>query len=295
MPFTARAIRHPLSSYFVLAFAFTWACWSVPVLGYRDGAGPAFFVLGGFGPLVAAVTMTRVLGGSVRRWFKGLFRWRVAPRWYLFAIGVPFGLAVLVTAEFAMFGRALDWSIVDERLVTLLPSLLLTALLFGGNEEPGWRGFALPRLQNRFSPVKSTLILGALWAPWHLPLLFATDDASHGLAAGGVLVLAALTLLSIVGYAFAYTYLLNKTGSVLLCVVLHACFNVAMATAGLRAEQALQRWDYILLLGLSAATIWAGVAMLIKLTGGRLGREEAQPDLPTGESTHTAPRELVLA
>jgi membrane protease YdiL (CAAX protease family) len=71
-------------------------------------------------------------------------------------------------------------------------------------------------------------------------------------------VLAALTLLPIVGYAFAYTYLLNKTGSVLLCVVLHACFNVAMASAGLRAAQALQRWDYILLLGLSAATIWLG-------------------------------------
>ena len=81
----------------------------------------------------------------------------------------------------------------------------------------------------------------------------------------------------------------------LLCVVLHACFNVAMASAGLRAEQALQRWDYILLLGLSAATIWAGVAVLIKLTGGRLGREDVRPDLPTGESTHTAARELVPA
>jgi membrane protease YdiL (CAAX protease family) len=294
MPFTAHAIRHPLRSYFVLAFAFSWAFWSVPALGYRDGVGLAFFVFGGFGPLVAAATMTRILGDSVTDWFKGLFRWRVAPRWYLFAIGVPIVLAVLVTAEFAMLGQELDWSILDTRLAAFLPSLLLTALFLGGNEEPGWRGFALPRLQDRFSPVRSTLVLGAFWAPWHAPILFVSDDASHGLGTGGVLVLAALTLLSIVGYAFAYTYLLNKTGSVLLCIILHACFNVALASAGLRAEQALQRWEYILVLGLSAATVWAGVALLITLTGGRLGRDD--PSQPrTNKPPRSVDRELAHA
>jgi hypothetical protein len=98
-----------------------------------------------------------------------------------------------------MLGQELDWSILDTRLAAFLPSLLLTALFFGGNEEPGWRGFALPRLQDRFSPVRSTLVFGAVWAPWHAPILFASDDASHGLGTGGVLVLVALTLLSIVG------------------------------------------------------------------------------------------------
>lgn len=92
-----------------------------------------------------------------------------------------------------------------------------------------------------------------------------------------MLVLAAITLLSIAGYAFAYTYLLNKTDSVLLCILLHASFNVALASAGLRTEHALQLWDYILTLGLGAATIWAGVALLIKLTDGRLGRDVTAP------------------
>ncbi|MEO8690201.1 MAG: CPBP family intramembrane glutamic endopeptidase [Solirubrobacteraceae bacterium] len=284
-----------MRSYFVLAFAFSWVFWSVPALGYRDGVGLAFFVLGGFGPLVAAATMTHILGDSVRSWFSGLFHWRVALRWYLFAIGVPIALAVLVTAEFALFGNALDWSLLDNRLIAFLPSLLLTALFFGGNEEPGWRGFALPRLQDRFSPVRSTLVLGLLWAPWHLPILFATDDASHGLGTGGVVVLAALTLLSIVGYAFAYTYLINKTGSVLLCILLHACFNVAMASAALRAEQALQRWEYILVLGLSAVTIWAAVGLLIKLTGGRLGRDDAPSHPEANRPARRAEPELAHA
>jgi len=280
MPFSAAAARHPLTSYVVLAFGFSWACWSVPALGYRAGAGAVLLLLGGFGPLIAALVMTRLTGNSVKRWFTGLFRWRVAPRWYLFAIGVPITLAVLVTAEFALAGKEIDWSLLDTRLAVFLPSLLFVALAGGGNEEPGWRGFALTRMQDRSTPVRATLLLGAVWALWHLPLLFATDEAGHGLATGGLLVLVALTLLSIVGYAFAYTYLLNKTGSVLLCILLHAGFNTAMASAGLRTEDALQRWDYILTLGLGVVTIWAGVALLIKLTGGRLGRDNSTSPAP---------------
>jgi uncharacterized protein len=280
MPSRATAARRPVASFVALAFAFSWACWSVSALGHRGGVATALFVLGGFGPLVAALVMVRLTGHSAKRWFKGLFLWRVDPRWYLFAVGVPIGLAVLVTAEFAVAGNELDWSLLDTRLAAFLPTLVLAALLQGGNEEPGWRGFALGRMQDRFAPVRATLLLGGIWALWHLPLLIATDEASHGLATGGVLVLVALTMLSIVGYAFAYTYLLNKTGSVLLCILLHAGFNTAMSSAGLRAEDALQGWDYVLALGLGVLTIWFGVALLIKLTGGRLGHHEPTTPLP---------------
>ena len=57
-----------------------------------------------------------------------------------------------------------------------------------------------------------------------------------------------MTLITIMGYAFAYTFLINRTASVLLCIILHVGFNTALSTAGLRSEEALQRWDYILLL-----------------------------------------------
>jgi uncharacterized protein len=265
--------RHTLTTYFVLAFAFSWACWSVPALGYRDGVGTLFFLLGTFGPLIAAVFVTWLLGESVRLWFKGLFVWHVPARWYAFAFGVPIAFAALVTVEFAFAGKDLDWGILEERLVAYLPSLLLVALAGGGNEEPGWRGFALPRLQERLTPVRATLVLGALWAPWHFPVLFAAEDADHGLAVGGVLLLVGLTFVSIIGYAFAYTFLLNRTGSVLLCIAMHASFNVSNAFAGLRTEEALQQNDYLLMLALSAATIWLLVGILVKLTRGGLGSD----------------------
>jgi uncharacterized protein len=82
---------------------------------------------------------------------------------------VPIALAVLVTAEFALAGNELDWSLLDTRLAAFLPTLVFVALLQGGNEEPGWRGFALPRMQDRFTPVRATLLLGGVWALWHLP------------------------------------------------------------------------------------------------------------------------------
>jgi hypothetical protein len=74
-----------------------------------------------------------------------------------------------------------------------------------------------------------------------------------------------------VGYAFAYTFIVNKTGSVLLAIAMQASFNVANGFAGLRTEEALRENDYLLILGLSAATIWALVAVLVAVTHGRLG------------------------
>jgi uncharacterized protein len=266
------ALRHQVVTFFALAYGFSWACWAIPALGYRDGFGTVFFIAGAFGPLAAAALVTRLAGTSVRRWFKSLFVWRVPVRWYAFALVVPIAFAVLVTAEFALTGKEVDGSLLGERLVGYLPALLFVALAGGGNEEPGWRGFALPRLQDQLTPVRATLILGAVWALWHLPVLFAAEDADHGLGPRGVLLLVALTMASILGYAFAYTFLMNKTGSVLLAIAMHASFNVANSSAGLRTEEALQRNDYLLMLGLSAATIWVLVALLIWLTRGSLGK-----------------------
>jgi hypothetical protein len=96
---------------------------------------------------------------------------------------------------------------------------------------------------------------------------------------------------SIVGYAFAYTLLVNRTGSVLLAIAMHASFNVANGFTGLRTEEALQEHDYLLMLALSAGTIWILVSVLIAVTGGTLGREARRRTTKRtpAASTHAAP------
>ena len=129
--------------------------------------------------------------------------------YYAYALGLPLLLAVILNLALAALGEQPDMSLVVERIPAYLQTLLLTAVIFGGQEEPGWRGFALPRLQQRHTPLVATLLLGLGWGIWHVPL--------YG-PAGFVVPLV---------LAFYYTWLYNKTRSVLLCILLHASFTPA--------------------------------------------------------------------
>jgi uncharacterized protein len=155
-------------------------------------------------------------------------------------------------------GKQLDVSLVVERIPAYLQTFLLTAVIFGGQEEPGWRGFALPRLHQRHIPLVATLLLGLGWGIWHVPL--------YG-PAGFVVPLA---------LAFYYTWLYNKTRSVLLCILLHASFTPAQDHLLLTADSPLV--DAVLL-----STYLLGAGVLIALTRGRLGYEATQPDVGSGE------------
>jgi uncharacterized protein len=125
------------------------------------------------------------------------------------------------------------------------------SLLGGGFEEPGWREFALPRLQERHSPLMATLILALFWGLWHLPLF--------GLGFVGPML-----------YAFYYTYLYKRTGSVLLCILLHGGFTAALDNLILAPDN--MTVDLVIL-----ATLVAGTLVIIAATRGRLGfqRQEA--------------------
>jgi membrane protease YdiL (CAAX protease family) len=124
--------------------------------------------------------------------------------------------------------------------------LLITAVIFGGQEEPGWRGYALPALQQRRSPLVATLILGLGWGVWHIPL--------YGPA--GFIVPLVL--------AFFYSWLYNRTQSVLLCILLHASFTAAQDHLLLTADSRIV--DVVLL-----GTYLVGAGVLIAVTRGRLG------------------------
>jgi membrane protease YdiL (CAAX protease family) len=196
--------RHPLSAFFVLAYAFSW--WAVPFGAFL----PA-------GPLLATLVVAAVIDGrSGLRTLRGrLLRWRVGWRWYGVALGLP--LAVLLGAVTLNLGLGAPTSALDDLdpwyvLVLVFAVRLINPLDGPLGEEPGWRGFALPRLQDGRSPLCASLILGLLVAGWHLPLVFLPGEE-----------LAPVLLLATVAVTFVYTWIFNHTGdSAFMTLVTHA-------------------------------------------------------------------------
>jgi membrane protease YdiL (CAAX protease family) len=195
--------RHPLVAFFVLAFAITWA--PIP-----------FGIFMAAGPLLAAIVITAVVDGRVglRELGSRMIRWRVDWQWYAAAILTPlavvFGTGGLNVALGAPGSVIRDLSISSA---VLLFALRLVIPVFSPiGEEPGWRGFALPRLLAERSPFEATLFLGLVVALWHVPLIFiASED------------LPPIFLLTTVAVTFFYTWLFVHTGgSVFITIVAHA-------------------------------------------------------------------------
>ena len=242
---------HPLLAYIALAWLGSWILWLPRILGV-GGVGDALFILGGFAPMAAAALVTAWSGGDLRAWARQLLAWRVPLRYYAYALGLPALVFAVVNVVLAALGRSVDLASLPGRLPTYAGTLVFVAVLGGGLEEPGWRGFALPRLQRTHSPMRATLILGLVWGVWHVPI--------YG-PPGFILP----TFL-----AFYYTWLYNRTGSVLLCVALHASFTPALDSLVLTPDSMLV--DVVILL-----VIVAGALMLAAVTKGRLGLPAADP------------------
>ncbi len=125
--------------------------------------GVALIYLGGFGPLVAAAVVVSAGGGDLRSWARQLVKWRVPARWWVVALGLPIFATLVVAMLYVAMGAPHD----VESLAPLAfyALLLLFATVFSGglNEEPGWRGLALPLLQERYSTLTASVLIGIVW------------------------------------------------------------------------------------------------------------------------------------
>jgi membrane protease YdiL (CAAX protease family) len=156
-----------LALYFVLAYGFSLVLWLPMLLG--KSRSRFSFSIGTFGPTLAALATHRIF---THNW-RAVRVWTTLPS---FLLGVASGVAVVLAAAFLaaffMTRSGFDrwqWQALLQILTLFAPNLLGGPL----GEEPGWRGYALPRLQRRFNPLASSLILGFLWANWHIPLMLA--------------------------------------------------------------------------------------------------------------------------
>ena len=221
---------HPLASFFVLAYAVTWLLWAPMVL---TGAPvfsetkhlPSLYALPGIavGVTGTALVMTAVTQGraGVRRLLQRLTCWDVGVRWYLVALLlIPLG-ELLITA--AVAGPQILRALTPSALA-VYPATFLGHFVFGPLfEETGWRGFALPRMQHRFGPLRGSLLLGLLWGGWHfflyLPAWWA-QGAVAGVAGAAIFVAFTVTI------SVVFTWLSNNTrASLLLAMLLHGSIN----------------------------------------------------------------------
>ncbi len=261
--------RHPLVAFFVLAYAASWL--AELVLFVFLGAPTALVVpVITFGPTVAAVTVTASLEGrpGLGRLAARMRLWRVGGRWYLVAlVGIP--LAYLAGA-LVMPGVIGSFTPVAPAAWIIEYAIVLTlGGVIGGplGEEPGWRGFALPRLQARLGPLGATLLLGVLWAGWHIPQFLMPEWADQN---GGVtLSSVAVFVLTVVAICVLMTWIVNHArASIFVAILAHSSVNTSQVMLNQLFPGAATS-DVAGLIGFGALAI-----MLLVVTRGRLGYGE---------------------
>jgi len=207
------------------------------VLSLSPQAVRWFAIAGLLGPILSGLIMTGVIEGwpGIGRLVRRIVRWRVGLQWYLFAlIGVP---AVMVLATIIRPG-ALESLDVSAQPITLayLKAFVCMAIMGGPLfEEPGWTGFAQPRLQQMYGPLLGGLLLGGLWALWHLPGFLIPSENVRDIPPRGTVLDFAVFALALVGLRLIIIWVVNNTrDSVLMAILVHASWNTFYATSLIR-------------------------------------------------------------
>lgn len=256
--------RYPITAFYALLLALTW-----PIMIVAGDTVATDVALAVLGPSVCALIVAGVVGGrhAVTALLRRVLMWR-APWWAWFYAIVGNGVLLVggaVVVVYLLGDGGLDWDVVPL-VVTLALNLVILLVVPGLTEEIGWRGFALPQMQERSGPVIASLGVGVLWAAWHYPLIIVRE--------GGVTLALLWFTIGVVGASFAYTWLHNATGgSVLLAIVLHAGENAwtGHAFANLFGDQHDLAFIARQLVAVAIAIV------LVTVTKGALGRRR-----PTG-------------
>jgi membrane protease YdiL (CAAX protease family) len=203
-------------------------------------------------------------------------------QWYLFVLVVIPALAVF--GIILQPGALASFQGVTPLLLVSYP-LTFVAVVFGGGplgEEPGWRGFALPRMQPRYGALRGSLLLGVLWCFWHLAdFLTPTQGGGPGTGLTAFLTDLPIFLLMVVALSIVFTWVFNHTGgSVFIAILLHASVN----TPELVVSPLFPAIDHTGLLLAYVIAFGVTALLIVTLTRGRLGWDPGR-----GNSTTAAP------
>lgn len=218
----------PLSTYFILTFVVSWIFFiSGAILSHASNADSnemlvvrqVLIFLGAITPAFIALGITGRRGqpGESRALLNRIFKWQLPAGWYLFAAGYFVVIKLLVAIIFRVITG--DWPVFGGEDWWLMVIAILFSTWVQAGEEIGWRGFALPRMTPKYGLAISTLILGAIWACWHLPLFFVryADTFRQSFP---------LYLMQVLAISVAMGWLFWRTrGSLLPVMLMHATIN----------------------------------------------------------------------
>jgi membrane protease YdiL (CAAX protease family) len=243
------------AGFVALTFALSWLAWGAAIA--LDVEGAAWRIAGAFGPTMAALILAAGAGrAQLRGLLAGFRRWR-APLWvWAFALFATMAVGISALGLDALRGGAPTWPGAEHWL--LMPMIFAWILLFSVmGEETGWRGYLLPRLLGAMGPLRASLVLGLVWALWHLPLWALPGDFHSAIPPS-------LFLAQILAVSILYTWLwLHSGGSLIIVHVFHAASNTTLGLLplipGVGADGLGALWIAVGLLWLCAGAVAVGM------------------------------------
>lgn len=292
--------RHPVAAFLVMVYGISWPLY-IPSFLSESGIGLLPFELIAlpfnllaviFGITLSAYVVTRVTQGKegVRALRRRFTHWRVGIHWYLLALFAPPITALLGASVWMgtapLQGFADRWELL---FTVFLPQALLNVVLINVFEEGGWQGFLLPRLQERWGPLVSSVMVAAAWALFHVPLMFIVGGLSEErIPPDRYWFYFVFLFLITPPVRVLVTWFWNSTsGSVIVVALLHGAWNT---TTGEKFTPAFVPGDTLWVWGVYAAL----AVVVIALTRGRLAYrggpapQPVQAGRPQGESPSPA-------
>jgi len=231
---------HPLLTYFMLTFLISWG--GVLILGAPHGIPttsenfeklyPIVFLPYLLGPLVSGLILIGLVEGKTgyQQLFERLVTWRVKLQWYVLALLTAPLLSLIILGALSLHSPDFLPALItaDEKLPLLLTGIMIG--LFGGGlmEEPGWTGFAVPRLRERASVLKTGLVVGFLWGIWHfLPTYWGSGDSSGKLSPALLLPPLFFYLAVLPAYRLLMVFVFDRTQSLLVVMFMHASLTAS--------------------------------------------------------------------
>ncbi|HXW00202.1 MAG TPA: type II CAAX endopeptidase family protein [Anaerolineae bacterium] len=218
-----------------------------------------------WGPFLGGALVTGIVDGraGLKTYFSRIVRWRVGLKWYAVALFLPLAMRLVAFGLNIVSGATLSPNIQWSAWPDFIMELVIVFFIIALGEEPGFRGFALPRLLVGRSALAASLILGVLHAIWHLPLFISGSESP-------------IIILIIISGAVLITWLFNNTnGSVLMVMLLHFSVNlwVGVFNPLFSEADAARQTTWLVVVYIAVAVI------LVLMTGPNLARKPAQPEV----------------